>query len=137
VSEYNYPEKLAHLRAECEKCAAGAGRPEHVSVLSWHEWGHRLSGAPDTAHPICSCGTELRTGKRFWHCAGCHETFAGEKPFTRHRRGPGDVRECADLQDGGLSQHWSDERGVWHYGSRRETSGPSGTSGATVLPVAA
>lgn len=137
MSAYNYPETLARLRAECEKCAAGAGRPEHVSPLSWHEWGHRSEGALDVEHPVCVCGTELRNGARFWHCGGCHKTFAGEKPFVRHRRGPGRARECAGLQNGGPSQYWSDERGVWHHGPRREVPGPPGTSGATILPVAA
>ena len=135
MSAYNYPQTLARLRAECEECAKGSSRPEHVGLLSWHEWGHCLDGAPTESR--CTCGTKLGSSPRFWHCGACHETFAGEKPFTRHRRGPGDARECTDLRDGGPSQHWSDAQGVWHYGSRREVLGASGASGATVLPLAA
>lgn len=135
MSAYSYPETVAHLRAECEECAADTDRPEHVSLLSWHEWGHCYEGAPDTSHPHCRCGTELKSSPRSWHCGGCHETFAGEKPFMRHRRGPGDARECADLRNDGPSQHWSDERGVWHYGPRREVSEAPRTSGALVSPV--
>lgn len=134
MSSYSYPGTVARLRAECEKCAAGVGRPEHVSALSWHQWGHRSEGAPDFEHPVCKCGVELKSSPRFWHCGGCHETFAGEKPFTRHRRGPGDARECADLRNDGPSRHWSDERGVWHYGPRREVSEAPRTSGALVSP---
>lgn len=118
MSAINYPETLARLRAECDECATGTSRPEHVGQLSWHEWGHRMDGAPTESR--CTCGVELRNGVRFWHCAGCHETFAGEKPFIRHRRGSGGARECRDLRDGGPSRHWSDAQGVWHYGPRRD-----------------
>lgn len=127
-----YRQTLARLRAECAECADGTSRPEHVGQLSWHEWGHRLDGAPDTAHPHCTCGTELRNSPRIWHCGGCHETFAGEKPFMRHRRGDGSARYCLNLRNGGPSRHWSDTQGLWHYGPRYESEGTHWTSGAPV-----
>lgn len=135
MSAYSYPETVARLRTECEECAADAGRPEHVSLLSWHEWGHCYEGAPDTDHPHCRCGTELKNGTRFWHCGGCHETFAGEDAFIRHRRGPGADRFCLDPRNTGRARYWSDERGVWHYGPRREFPTASRPSGAIISPV--
>lgn len=131
----SYPATLTRLRAQCDECATGTGRPEHVGQLSWHQWGHRLDGAP--TEPRCTCGTELRNGTRFWHCGGCHETFAGEKPFMRHRRGPGDTRECAALRDGGPSRYWSDAQGVWHHGLRRDVRRASGTCGDSLHAIAA
>lgn len=126
----------AHLRATCKLCAADDGRPDHVALTSWHEWGHSWEGAPPVGPGHCRCGTELRNGPRFWHCSGCHETFAGEKPFARHRKGPGHARHCEDVLNAGPSPYWEDEHGVWHYGHRDERRTAPSASGARV-PLAA
>ncbi|WP_440132483.1 FDXHR family putative zinc-binding protein [Brachybacterium paraconglomeratum] len=128
---------VARLRAECVICAEDADRPEHVSLRSWHNWGRSYAGAPDTDHPHCGCGTELRNGTRFWHCGGCHETFAGEDAFTRHRRGPGDARYCLEPQNTGRARDWRRLGGVWHYGSRREVPGAPELTPPSAEPVAA
>ncbi|WP_446680630.1 FDXHR family putative zinc-binding protein [Brachybacterium hainanense] len=132
-----YPQKLSRLRSTCSECAEGTERPEHVSVASWHEWGHCSEGAPDTRHPRCTCGVELKNGPRFWHCAGCHETFAGEGPFTRHRRGSGSDRFCLDLRDTVPIGYWSDENNVWHLGDRRGEFSAPGANGDIVLAMSA
>ncbi|WP_425426202.1 hypothetical protein [Brachybacterium massiliense] len=130
-----YREALSRLRAECEECAEGTSRPEHVGQLSWHEWGHLLDGAPTESR--CTCGTKLRSGPRLWHCGGCHETFSGEDAFMRHRRGPGDARYCLEPRSTGRERDWWTAQGVWHYGPRRDVRGPSEASTPTVVPVAA
>ncbi|UQN29584.1 hypothetical protein [Brachybacterium kimchii] len=118
-----YQLEASRIRSDCPVCMIDErkrprdrDRPEYVSLKSWHTWGHEYAGAPDSAHPYCPCGTELNSGPRFWHCGGCHETFAGEKPFTLHRKGRGGERYCLDMLNDCPSKHWEDARGVWHYG---------------------
>lgn len=127
-----YQRTLAHLRATCTECVEGTARPEYVSVLSWHQWGHSLDGAPPSGPGPCACGTALGNGPRFWHCGGCHETFAGERPFTRHRRGSNGDRRCLDVLRAAPSPYWEDAHGVWHYGPRDNRHAAPGTSGRTL-----
>lgn len=135
MSAINYPETLARLRAECDECAYGSSRPEHIGQLSWHEWGHDMNGAPTESR--CTCGTGLRNTPMFWHCAGCHETFHGEDAFMRHRRGPGNARYCLEPQNSGRARDWWAEQGVWHYGHRRDFSGAPISAPPSVEPIAA
>lgn len=137
MSARTYPEILAELRETCDDGRADIGRPEYVSLRSWHTWGHCAEGAPDTKNPRCECGAELKNGSRPWHCGGCHETYIGEDTFTRHRRGVGIARHCTDPQNAGRDEHWRREEDGWHYGPRREFCGRPGATPPSVTAVAA
>ncbi len=54
-------------------------------------------------HATCECSAPWPRPSQICRCAGCHETFAGVKPFDAHRRGRGIDRRCA-LALGDLAQ---------------------------------